>query len=82
MALGRPAVVTRAGGLTEVVEDGKQGLVVDPGNPLTLADAIITVLQDAALRKRFGAAGRLRAADFDVRKAVRRHEQVYAELLG
>jgi glycosyltransferase involved in cell wall biosynthesis len=82
MALGRPAVVTRAGGLTEVVEDGKQGLVVDPGNPLTLADAIITLLQDAALRKRFGAAGRLRAADFDVRKAVRRHEQVYAELLG
>jgi glycosyltransferase involved in cell wall biosynthesis len=82
MALGRPAVVTRAGGLTEVVEDGKQGLVVDPGNSQTLADAIITLLQDAALRKRFGAAGRLRAADFDVRKAVRRHEQIYAELLG
>jgi glycosyltransferase involved in cell wall biosynthesis len=82
MALGRPAVVTRAGGLTEVVEDGKQGLVVDPGDPGTLADAIVTLLQDPALRKRFGEAGRLRAADFDVRKAVRRHEEVYTELLG
>lgn len=81
MALGRPAVVTRAGGLTEVVEDGKHGLVVDPGDPEPLADAIVTLLQDADLRRRFGEAGRLRAADFDVRKAVRRHEEVYAELL-
>lgn len=82
MALGRPAVVTRAGGLTEVLEHGKQGLVVNPGDPVSLADAIITLLRDEELRQRFGAAGRRRAADFDVRKAVSRHQEVYAELLG
>jgi glycosyltransferase involved in cell wall biosynthesis len=82
MALGRPAVVTRVGGLTEVVENGVQGLVVAPGDPMALADAIVTVLKDSDLRERLGQASRLRAAKFDIRKAVRRHEEVYAELLG
>jgi glycosyltransferase involved in cell wall biosynthesis len=81
MALGRPAVVTGVGGLTEVVEHGKQGLVIDPGNPTALADAIVTLLHDENQRRKLGEAGRLRAADFDIRKAVRRHEKVYAELL-
>jgi glycosyltransferase involved in cell wall biosynthesis len=82
MALGRPAVVTRAGGLTEVLEHGKQGLVVNPRDPHGLADAIIRLLQDGDLRQELGEAGRRRAADFDIRKAVRRHEEVYTELLG
>jgi glycosyltransferase involved in cell wall biosynthesis len=81
MALGRPAVVTGVGGLTEVVEHGKQGLVIDPGNPTALADAIVMLLHDENQRRKLGEAGRLRAADFDIRKAVRRHEKVYAELL-
>lgn len=82
MALGRPAVVTRVGGLTEVVEHGKQALVVNPADPEALADAIVTLLQDADLRRQLGEAGRLRAAEFDIRRAVRRHEEVYAGLLS
>jgi glycosyltransferase involved in cell wall biosynthesis len=81
MALGRPAVVTRAGGLTEVIEHGKQGLVVPPADPKALADAIGHLLRDEDLRRQFGEAGRRRAGEFDIRKAVRRHEEVYAELL-
>jgi glycosyltransferase involved in cell wall biosynthesis len=81
MALGRAAVVTRVGGLTEVIEDGKQGLLVNPGDPDALANAIVSLLQDADLRRKLGDAGRHRAAEFDIRKAVRRHEEVYAELL-
>lgn len=81
MALGRPAVVTRVGGLMEVVEHGREALVVDPGDPEALADAIVTLLEDADLRGRLGEAGRRRAAEFDIRNAVRRHEEVYAELL-
>lgn len=82
MALGRPAVVTRAGGLTEVLEHGKHGLVVNPGDPDALAAAIVTLLQDPHLRLELGEAARRRAAKFDIRKAVRRHQEVYAELLG
>jgi glycosyltransferase involved in cell wall biosynthesis len=81
MALGVPAVVTRVGGLSEVVEHGKQGFVVSPGRSQALADSIVTLLRDRELRDRMGAAAVERARLFDIRNAVRRVEQVYAELL-
>ncbi len=58
MAAGRPVVVTRVGGLPEVVADGRTGLVVDPGNPTALAGALGRLLADGALRARLGAAAR------------------------
>jgi len=82
LALGKPAVVTRAGGLPEVVEHGRQGLVVPARDPRALADAIIRLLEDAELRRSMGTAARRRADDFDIRPAVRRIETVYAGLLG
>jgi glycosyltransferase involved in cell wall biosynthesis len=82
MALGRPVVVTAVGGLSELVEDGTHGLVVPPGNPEVLAKAIVSLLLDADLRKRLGDAAHQRAAEFDIRKAVTRVEQVYEEMLG
>jgi glycosyltransferase involved in cell wall biosynthesis len=82
MALGRPAVVTRVGGVPEVVTDGVQGLLVPPRDPAALAEALACLLGDPRLRARMGTAARARALDFDIRKAVRRMEQVYAGLLG
>jgi glycosyltransferase involved in cell wall biosynthesis len=82
MALGVPAVVTRVGGLSEVVEHGIQGLVVTPGRPRALADAVVKILRDRPLRDRMGVAARERARLFDIRNAVRRIEQVYEELLA
>jgi glycosyltransferase involved in cell wall biosynthesis len=82
MALGRPAVVTRVGGTPEVVSDGAQGLLVPPRDPAALAAALLRLLGDPGLRASMGAAARSRALEFDIRKAVRRMEQVYADLLG
>jgi len=82
LSLGKPAVVTDAGGLTEVVAHEKQGLVVPPDNPSALAEAIVRILGDPSLRQRLGDAARVRAADFDIRNAVRRIEEVYEELLS
>lgn len=82
MALGKPSVVTEAGGVPEVVEDGKHGLVVPIGRSGELARALITVLQDGDLRRRMGEAAQRRAGDFDIRKAVRRIEDAYEELLA
>jgi glycosyltransferase involved in cell wall biosynthesis len=81
MALGKPVVVTRVGGSPEVVSDGVDGLLVPPRDPEALAQGILTVLRDVSLRQRLGASARRRAADFDIRHAVRRTEQVYGELL-
>jgi len=82
MAMGTPVVVTEAGGLPEVVEHRRQGLVVPPADPERLAEGIIRLLGDGSLRARFAEAARRRAARFDIRRAVRRVEEVYAELLA
>lgn len=58
MSCGVPLVVTDVGGLPEVVEDGKNGLVVPSQNPERLAGAIAKMLRDESLRKKFGENGR------------------------
>ena len=57
MAAGKPVVGTTAGGIPEVVVDGTTGLLVPPRHPEELADAIVRLLEDEALRRRMGAAG-------------------------
>jgi glycosyltransferase involved in cell wall biosynthesis len=81
MALGKAVVVTKAGGLPEVVNDGRDGLLVETDDVGALADGLITLLHDDALRGRLGRAARRRAGDFDIRQTVRRTEEVYEELL-
>lgn len=82
MATGCPAVVTRVGGTPEVVADGVQGFLVPPRDPAALADGLVRLLGDRDLRAGMGAAAAARAQDFDIRTAVRRMEQVYAQLLA
>lgn len=81
MALGKPVVVTAVGGLPEVVANEQQGLVVPAADAGALARGIVSLLSDDARRLRLGSAARLRAAQFDIQKAVRRVEDVYEELL-
>ena len=72
MASGLAVVATRVGNNPEVVVDGTTGnLLVPPANPPALADALLRVRNDSALRTRLGAAGRQRVeAEFNVRTMV------------
>ena len=56
------AVVSRVGGLPELVRHEETGLLVDPANPATLASAIRRLLDNPALRRRLAETGRLLAA--------------------
>jgi glycosyltransferase involved in cell wall biosynthesis len=64
MAAGRPVIASAAGGVTEIVNHGRNGWLVEPGNPAALADAIETVrrapdlARDVARRARDDAAQR------------------------
>jgi glycosyltransferase involved in cell wall biosynthesis len=58
MARGVPVIATRVGGIPDVIEDGVNGLLVDPGQPEALARAIIAMLTDDALRTRLREAAR------------------------
>ena len=60
MAAGVPVVATRICGLPELVADGETGLLVRPGDPEALAEAIIHLLNDSNLSERMGGASRAR----------------------
>jgi glycosyltransferase involved in cell wall biosynthesis len=62
MAAGLPVVATTAGGIPEVVEDGRTGVLVAPRDPGALAGALCAVLADPDRRAALGRAGRERAA--------------------
>lgn len=58
MACGKPVISTRSGGPEEIVEDGKTGFLVPPGDVQTLADKIVQVGAEPALRSEVGRAAR------------------------
>ncbi len=72
MATGLPVVASRLSGIPELVADGSSGLLVPPGDPDALADALARLAGDDALRSRLGAAGRETVLrDFDVDRNAR-----------
>lgn len=83
MAAGRPVIATGVAGVSELVEHGKSGYLVPPGDALKLSEAIRAVLADAEQRAAMGRAGRARVVDeFDIGKEVvwlGRLFEVYAE---
>lgn len=71
MAAGKPIVASRAGGVPEIVLDGETGLLVAPGDPQALADAVAGLLGDRATAERLSAAGRQRVeAYFSLERTV------------
>jgi glycosyltransferase involved in cell wall biosynthesis len=80
MAAGLPIVATDVGGVAEAVPAGVCGLIVPPRSPHALAQAIITLAEDPALRHRMSASARERSSLFDITVAVARQEEVYAHL--
>ncbi len=61
MASGTPVIGSSVGGIPEVI--GDCGLIVEPGNPKKLSDAVITFLDDENLREKFGRKGRKRVEE-------------------
>jgi len=57
MACGLPIVTTPVGAIKTMVMHGETGLLVQPGNPQQLYDALIAILSDKALASRLGHAG-------------------------
>ncbi|HMP90824.1 MAG TPA: glycosyltransferase family 4 protein [Kiritimatiellia bacterium] len=83
MAQGVPSVVTQVGGLPELVEDGKCGLVVPPKNSTAIADAIMKLAGDRELLMQMRESARARVAGpFNFRHTVEKTLALYRRLLG
>ena len=78
MSCGVPTIGTNAGGVPELISNGKNGILVTPKNPDALADAILSLINDGKLASTLGAAGRKRiVTGFDSRLGA---ETIMAEI--
>ncbi|MEJ2514942.1 MAG: glycosyltransferase family 4 protein [Gammaproteobacteria bacterium] len=82
MHFGLPVVASSAGGIPEIVSDGETGYLVPPGDAGQLADQVARVIDDPGLRRRMGAAARVRAEAFRPEHMVSAYAELYRQLLG
>lgn len=83
LAAGKAVVASRDGQIAEVVRDGDNGLLVEPGNTDALAKAMIRLLNDPAERERLGGNARRQAVEHHSwDHYIRRLEETYWKALG
>jgi glycosyltransferase involved in cell wall biosynthesis len=83
MAAGKPVIATEVGGLSELVEDRRTGLLVPPGDAHALARAIHELVSQDDLMRELGENGRRRVAErFTMERMARQNEAYYYELLA
>lgn len=77
LSAGRPVVASSTGGLPEIIEHGRSGLLVPPGDAEALADAMHRLVAEPALRERLGAGALERSAAFGEQRIVDAIEELY-----
>jgi glycosyltransferase involved in cell wall biosynthesis len=80
MAAGRPVVASRIGGIPEIVEDGREALLVPPGDPKALGSAIRALVADPELPRRMGRAALARVESFRAPAVVPQVERIYSQV--
>src|SRR5262249_42865846 len=81
MAAGKAVVSTRVGGIPDVLENGREALLVERRDPNAVAEAVARLLRDDVLRRQLGAHARERhGRDFEVDGMVERLEDLYESL--
>jgi glycosyltransferase involved in cell wall biosynthesis len=82
MAAARPVVATNVGGIPELVKDGVNGFLVEPGDIEGFAHAVKRLLEDSKLAERMGLAGRKRVEqEFSCDQAAQRLTKLYLDTL-
>lgn len=83
MAAGRPVIATRVGAIPRLIQSGKNGLLLDPGDVNGLAAAILRLLGDPELARRLGESGRAHVAHhFSAAAMARSYIGHYQQLLA
>jgi glycosyltransferase involved in cell wall biosynthesis len=83
LALERPSIASRAGGIPEIIQDGENGLLSPPGDADALAGGIERLLDDPELARRLGAAGRRTVLErFSVDAMVEKTLAAYHEVIA
>jgi len=81
MAMRKPVVATRVGGLVEIAGSKESALFVQPGNPQELAESIIALIKNPDLAKKMRDVGLQESKRFSIEKNVEKFEEIYLQLL-
>ena len=82
MALGVPPIAFAVGGLPEVIEDGKSGILVPAGDVSAFMRAASELIVNDALRIRLAEGARVRAREFDAKRMIQRTAEVYDSVIA
>ena len=77
MGSGAAVIASSTGGLPEILEHGRAGLLVRPGDPAELAAALHRLLEDEGLRRRLAGSGRASAEQYSAEVVLPQIERVY-----
>lgn len=82
MSASVPVVATEVGGIPEILQEGVQGYIVEPGNEEALSQAMIALLKQPSMSEDMGVQGRLRVQNhFSLDTHVKRIESCYSKFL-
>jgi len=82
MASGLAVVTTESSGMTDLVEDGHDGLLTIPGDADSLAVALSTLYGNSQLRHKLGCAAQEKMKRFTWKLSALRHEAVFRRAMG
>lgn len=83
MACGLPVIASRIGGVVDVVEDGKSGILFEAGDVSGLASAMVRLLNDSELRLKLGTEARRRVVEnFSIDRIADEYIKLYKEVLN
>lgn len=82
LGVGLPVIATRVGGAAEVIENGVNGILIEPDDMQQIADEVLRLCRDAEMRKRLGNAGREKVIkSFTAEQMVGRQAAIYKNWL-
>src|SRR4029077_7807026 len=82
MACGMGVVTTESSGMTDLIEDSHDGILVIPGDTESLASAIMKLCFDGGLRERLGRAAQEKMKRYTWSRSAQRHEMVFNRAIG
>lgn len=79
-ACGVPPIGTRVGGIPDIIQDGENGLLIEPKNSDQIAEAILRLFDDKELAERMGQMGKISSRKFEWKKILKDIDEIYLKL--
>ena len=82
MALKKPVIATRTGGIPELIEDGVEGILVEKEDPAALAESILKVIKDRSLAQSISEMGYNKAKAFSIENTINKTLELYRSFIS